>query len=156
MQVNTTSILVSWSPPDPLGDTAGYIISFGNGAGSSNSVIIADSSTDNFLLTGLVMEARYTMSIVATSDHFNSEVVQAEITLRKVLFILALVTSLINPRRTCTARVTVLGLCVCACVCMSVCLSIISNLASRAITRPTNGCSVTWTVNKTRCFLYKC
>jgi len=30
---------------------------------------------------------------------------------------------IINPRRTCAARVTVLGLCVCVCVCVSVCLS---------------------------------
>ena len=27
---------------------------------------------------------------------------------------------LVNPRRACTARVTVLGLCVCVCVCVSV------------------------------------
>ena len=50
----------------------------------------------------------------------------------------------INPRRACAARVTVLGLCV------SVCLSVSSNLASCVITRPTrntNGFSVTWTVN---------
>ena len=30
----------------------------------------------------------------------------------------------INPRRTCAARVTVLGLCVCVCVCVCVCLSV--------------------------------
>ena len=44
---------------------------------------------------------------------------------------------IINPRRACAARVTVLGLCVC--------LSVISNLTSRAIMRPTrdtNGFSV--------------
>ena len=28
----------------------------------------------------------------------------------------------INPRRTCAARVTVLGLCVCLCVCVCVCV----------------------------------
>ena len=47
---------------------------------------------------------------------------------------------LINPRRACTARVTVLGLC----VCLSVRYSI---LASRAITwqtRDTSDFSVTW------------
>ena len=31
--------------------------------------------------------------------------------------------SLINPRRACAARVTVLGLCVCVCVCVCVCYS---------------------------------
>ena len=30
--------------------------------------------------------------------------------------------SVVNPRRACAARVTVLGLCVCVCVCVSVCL----------------------------------
>ena len=30
----------------------------------------------------------------------------------------------INPRRACAARVTVVGLCVCVCVCVSVCLSV--------------------------------
>ena len=47
-------------------------------------------------------------------------------------------TSIVNPRRACAARVTVLGLCVC--------MSVSSNLASRAIMRPTrntNGFSVT-------------
>ena len=29
---------------------------------------------------------------------------------------------IINPRRACAARVTVVGLCVCVCVCLSVCL----------------------------------
>ena len=32
--------------------------------------------------------------------------------------------ALINPRRACAARVTVLGLCVCVCVCLSVCLCV--------------------------------
>ena len=31
---------------------------------------------------------------------------------------------MINPRRTCAARVTVVGLCVCLFVCLSVCLSV--------------------------------
>ena len=33
-------------------------------------------------------------------------------------------TSIINPRRACAARVTVVVLCVCVCVCVSVCLSV--------------------------------
>ena len=81
MQVNITSVRVSWSPSDPLGDTTGYIVSYNN-----STVTIADSSTDNLILTGLVMEASYTISIVATSDHFNSEAMQDEVTLGKALF----------------------------------------------------------------------
>jgi len=34
------------------------------------------------------------------------------------------VLSFINPWRACAAKVTVLGLCVCACVCVSVCVSV--------------------------------
>ena len=30
--------------------------------------------------------------------------------------------AIINPRRACAARVTVVGLCACVCVCLSVCL----------------------------------
>ena len=33
-------------------------------------------------------------------------------------------TGIINPRRACAARVTVLGLCVCVCVCLCVCVSV--------------------------------
>ena len=42
--------------------------------------------------------------------------------------------SFINPRRACTARVTVLGLCVCVCVCVSV----TQHLTFHVIIRPNN------------------
>ena len=79
VQKNTTSIHLLWSPPDPLGDTAGYIIS--HTGGSSDTVTICDGSTDNYLLTGLVMDSSYTISIVATSEHIPSVVLVTNVTL---------------------------------------------------------------------------
>ena len=55
----------------------------------------------------------------------------------------------VNPRRACAARVTVLGLCVCVCVRGSI-------LASRAITlqtRNTSDFSVTWAAKIKRRFV---
>ena len=39
---------------------------------------------------------------------------------------------IINPRRACAARVTVLGLCVCVCVCLCVCLHLFSPYRDQA------------------------
>ena len=47
--------------------------------------------------------------------------------------------TMVNPRRACAARVTVLGsVCVCVCVCVSVCLSVKSHLTYGACVRPEN------------------
>ena len=72
VQEGLTSIRVSWSPPTPLGDTTGYRIYYSNGD-SSDSVDVSGGSTDNHLLTGLKNGENYTISIVATSEHFFSE-----------------------------------------------------------------------------------
>ena len=71
VQEGPTSIRVSWSPPTPLGDTAGYRIYYSGG--SSGSVDVSDGSTDNYLLTGLQNGESYDISIVATSQHLPSE-----------------------------------------------------------------------------------
>ena len=44
---------------------------------------------------------------------------------------------IINPRRACAARVTVVG-CVCLSVCVCVCVSVTQHLTSRAIVHPKN------------------
>ena len=44
----------------------------------------------------------------------------------------------INPRRACAARVTVLGLCVCVCVCLCVCVSVTQHLTFHVFIRATN------------------
>ena len=69
VQEGLTSIRVSWSPPTPLGDTNGYRIYYSD----SGSVNINGGSTNNYLLTGLQNGDTYTISIVATSQHFFSE-----------------------------------------------------------------------------------
>ena len=78
LQEGPTSIRVSWSPSS---DATGYTISYTGGG--SDSVTVSGGSTDNYLLTGLVMEASYTISIVAHSQQFPSDAVVVEITLSK-------------------------------------------------------------------------
>ena len=68
---DSTSILLTWTPPNPLGDTTGYRISFTGG--SSGSVNVSGGSTDNFTLTRLRSGEMYNISIVGTSEHFFSE-----------------------------------------------------------------------------------
>ena len=52
---------------------------------------------------------------------------------------------IINPRRACAARVTVVGLCVCLFVCLFVCLSttILALQATRRLMSDTNSYSAT-------------
>ena len=84
VQEGLTSIRVSWSPPTPLGDTTGYRIYYSD-SDSSDSVDVSGGSTDNYLLTGLLMEATYTISIVATSQHLSSGAVDDQVTLSETL-----------------------------------------------------------------------
>ena len=77
VQEGPTSVQVSWSPPTPLGDTTGYRISYSGG--SSGSVDVSDGSIHNYLLTALQNGASYTISIVGTSQHLPSEVVEVDI-----------------------------------------------------------------------------
>ena len=79
VQEGPTSVRVSWSPPTPLGDTTGYRISYSGG--SSGSVDISDGSTDNYLLTGLENGASYTISIVGTSLHLPSDMVDVSMSI---------------------------------------------------------------------------
>ena len=79
VQEGLTSIRVSWSPPTPLGDTTGYRIYYSGG--SSGSEDVSGGSTDNYLLTDLQNGEKYTVSIVAISQHFFSDDVVQEVTL---------------------------------------------------------------------------
>ena len=82
VQEGLTSIRVSWSPPTPLGDTTGYKIYY-NTRNSASSVDVSGGSTDNYLLTNLVKETGYVISIVGTSQHFFSDDRTQGITLRE-------------------------------------------------------------------------
>ena len=77
VQEGPTSVRVSWSPPFPLGDTTGYRISYSGG--SSGSVAVSDGSTSTRTLTGLVNGDSYNISIVGTSLHLPSDVVEVDI-----------------------------------------------------------------------------
>ena len=68
VQDGLTNITVTWTPPSPLGDTTGYIISYTDGGGSSSSVNVAGENTSSHTLTGLTNGRTYTISIVATSS----------------------------------------------------------------------------------------
>ena len=85
VQEGPTGIRVSWTPPTPLGDTTGYRIYYSGG--SSGSVNVGGGSTDNHLLTGLLSGTSYNISIVATSNHFFSDLVEYpnDITLSELL-----------------------------------------------------------------------
>ena len=83
VQEGLTSIRVSWSPPTPLGNTIGYRIYY-SASDTSGSVDVSGGSIDNYLLTGLVMGATYTISIEATSQHLPSGRVETIITLCKM------------------------------------------------------------------------
>ena len=80
VQEGLTSIRVSWSPPTPLGDTTGYRIYYSDGSSED----VSGGSTDNYLLTGLQNGDSYTISILATSQHFFSDIFAfQEVTLSK-------------------------------------------------------------------------
>ena len=74
VQDGPTSIRVTWTPPSPLGDTTGYGISF-TGGGNSDSVDVSGGDTNILLVTGLMEEATYTVSIVGSSQHLPSTTV---------------------------------------------------------------------------------
>ena len=78
VQENVTNIRLSWTPPSPLGDTTGYRIYYSN-SNSSDIVNVSGGSTDNYLLTDLQNEDNYTISIMATSEHFFSNISQVVI-----------------------------------------------------------------------------
>ena len=72
---DSTSIILSWTPPSPLGDTTGYRISF-TGGGNSDSVDVSGGDTNSYTLTGLTSGETYEISIVGMSEHFFSESVE--------------------------------------------------------------------------------
>ena len=72
VQEGPTAIRVSWTPPTPLGNTTGYKIYYSGKTSGSTDV---SGAASNHLLTSLQNGASYTISIVGTSTHFFSELV---------------------------------------------------------------------------------
>ena len=75
VQEGVAAMNVSWTPPSPLGDTTGYRIHYTNGGGSSGSQTVSGGSTNTYLLTDLLRQATYTLSITAISEHLPSTTV---------------------------------------------------------------------------------
>ena len=72
-QISLTSISVTWSPSD---DANGYVITYTTGDISN---ITGGSTTGGTMLNDLMAEAKYIITIVATSQHFYSDSVMANI-----------------------------------------------------------------------------
>ena len=84
VQEGHASIRVSWTRSS---DATGYIISYTGG--SSGSVTVSGDSTDNYLLASLMVDTSYSISIVATSQHFFSDPVELQVTLGEALLMLS-------------------------------------------------------------------
>ena len=84
VQEDLTSVRVYWTPPTPLGDTTGYRIDFVSSGNDTGSVNVSDWSSGHYVLHGLIREATYYISIVATSEHhLPSHSLNSQITLGK-------------------------------------------------------------------------
>ena len=70
VQDSPTSISVSWSPS---GIANGYRIDYNSSGGDQGSETVSGDSTYNHTLTGLRNGEVYTLSVLATSEHFTSE-----------------------------------------------------------------------------------
>ena len=68
VQAGPTSIMVSWTPPSPLGDTSGYRIYYTRAGGSSVSVDIDGGNTNSHTLMGLPNGETYTISVAGRSS----------------------------------------------------------------------------------------
>ena len=81
VQEGLASVRVSWTPPTPLGDTTGYRVDFISSGNDTGSVNVSDRSSGHYVLHGLIREATYYISIVATSEHLPSHSLNSQVTL---------------------------------------------------------------------------
>ena len=68
VQDGPTSIIVSWTPPSPLGNTSGYRIYYTRAGGSSGSVDVDGGNTNSRTLMSLTNGETYTISVAGTSS----------------------------------------------------------------------------------------
>ena len=69
VQVGPTSIRVTWTPPSPLGDSTGYIISFTSDSSSTGSENIDGGQTNTYTITGLNNGETYSVSVAGTAEN---------------------------------------------------------------------------------------
>ena len=79
VQEGATSFKLTWTPPSPLGDTTGYMVSYLATGGSSGSVNVTGGSTDSLTLNGLDSREAYNIFLIATSKHIPSEAITAQV-----------------------------------------------------------------------------
>ena len=77
VQINATTLNVSWSPPTQLEDVTGYMIYYSGSDGKNGTASVSNGWTNSYLLTGLQTGVNYSVSIVALSQHLPSEVISA-------------------------------------------------------------------------------
>ena len=83
VQVNSTSVHIHWIPPSPLNSTTGYNIYYyvEDRVSEGNLITVNNASADSFVLTGLQSGVKYTISLVATSQHLTSNPISTSLQL---------------------------------------------------------------------------
>ena len=85
-QDGETTIIVSWTPPTPLGDTIGYRVYYTTDSTSQNTTVTG-GSTRTVSLTSLEPGHLYNVSIVGLSEHLPSEPITSSLFLCKFIAI---------------------------------------------------------------------
>ena len=74
VRLSHTSLLITWTPPSPLGDTSGYIIHYYQLGPTpyNDSYTITGGNSSSYVLTGLSPNGSYEIYLTGTSLHFPS------------------------------------------------------------------------------------
>ena len=77
-QASATSVLIEWTPPNPLGDTTGYRVNYYTSAGGPlTSSPVLNTTTTCYTLTNVVDGRLYYISVEGVSEHYYSGQEQA-------------------------------------------------------------------------------
>ena len=79
-QRGPTTVIVSWSPPSPVGGTTGYTIFYSTGD-SPSSKEVTDTATSEERLMDLKVGGNYSIYLVAVSQHLPSKSLTASLQL---------------------------------------------------------------------------
>ena len=74
VQVDSTSVRLTWTPPSPLGNTTGYIILYSTG-NTTDSREICGGRVSEAELTGLEEGGNYSIALMGRSQHLPSKAV---------------------------------------------------------------------------------
>ena len=77
-QASATSVLIEWTPPNPLGDTTGYRVNYYTSTGGPlTSSPVLNTTTTSYTLTNVVDGRLYYISVEGVSEHYYSGQEQA-------------------------------------------------------------------------------